>query len=168
MCIRDRDGIGIVNISTGSVWTWTGFSKLHGITGRSRIPWNPAGFSPREKSRGKSCFFSDVAPSKTKIRFPGWFHVYFFFNCFSDILKIAFSVRIARPITKIVLLCLPSDNVSYMFDADMSGILLYCSSLSPSTSVVSSNTLNQVSYFLFLKAYPNIDFPQELRRKHST
>ena len=117
--------------STRSVSAGTGFSKFHGITGLSRIPWNPAGFSQREKSRGKSCFFSDVAPSKTKIRFPGWFHVYFFFNCFSDILKIAFSVRIARPITKIVLLCLPSDNVSYMFHSDMNRILQYCNSLSP-------------------------------------
>ena len=48
----------------------------------------------------------------------------------------------------------------------MSEILVYCScsSLSPSTSVASSNVLNQqVSYFLFLKAYANIHFPLELR-----
>ena len=45
--------IAIANFSTGSVWTGTGFSKIHVITGLSRIPWNPAGFSQREKSREK-------------------------------------------------------------------------------------------------------------------
>ena len=43
------DGVGIANISTGSVWAGTGFSKFHGITGLFRIQWNPAGFSQREK-----------------------------------------------------------------------------------------------------------------------
>ena len=32
-----RDGIGIANISTGPLWTGTGFSKFHETTGLSRI-----------------------------------------------------------------------------------------------------------------------------------
>ena len=48
------DGIGIANVSTGSVLTAKSFSKLYGITGLSRIPWNPAGFSQRENPEESS------------------------------------------------------------------------------------------------------------------
>ena len=64
---------------------------------------------------------------------------------------------------RIIILCLPSDNVSYVLHSDMSLILQYCSSLSPSTSVVSFTILDQQrSYFLLnflLKAPSNTSLP---------
>ena len=66
---------------------------------------------------------------------------------------------IINTITGILLLiCLHSDNASYVLLSDMneSNPPILQQSLSSSTSVVSSTTLNQqISYFLFLKAPPH-------------
>ena len=58
----------------------------------------------------------------------------------------------------LLLLCSPSDNVSYMFHPDMKRILQYCISLSLSTSMISSiyHSEPQISHF-FLKAPRTFD-----------
>ena len=45
----------IANILSGSVWTGTGFSKSHGITGVSRSPRNSTVRLQQVKTRGEPC-----------------------------------------------------------------------------------------------------------------
>ena len=67
------------------------------------------------------------------------------------------------------LLCLPSDNVSYMFRSDMTRIVPYCNGLSPGTSMISSTIIrcptlsSQKVRFLFRLRYAPTPFAGALR-----